>query len=100
MASGIGSIINSDNAANANKEANAIASQQMKQEQTLLTQAQQQAATQGQRNKDAMTQASEIAARRALAGNNQGYNSTTQGQNDSTVLTSPGPMVAGKTLLG
>lgn len=100
LVSGVGTAASAIQSADANSQANKIAQQQTNQEQTMLTEAQQQQNQQNQKNKNAMDVSAAEAARRALAGNNEGYNSTTGGQNQSTVLTAPGPMVAGRTLLG
>lgn len=94
------SVYNSIQSGNAEKQASQIASQQLQQEQGLLDQAKQQQQTEAQRAKDAVTQASQIASRRALAGNGMGFNSTILTPAAGFGSGGGGLITQGKSLLG
>ncbi len=84
-----------------NKSANAIANAQLKSEDNLINQEQAYTSSQAQRNQDATVQATSLAARRALAGNSQGFNGTILTQPSQNAPIDGGTLLtSGKTLLG
>lgn len=94
------SIFSTISSADQTSQANKIAQQQTQNETDLINQAKQQQGQQIASENASAGQAAQLAARRALAGNSTGFNSTILTGGGNTSVPNGGLITPGKTLLG